>query len=73
MQQTEVRGIVLKDDKGVTIEELFGNGCTTEVASVELGEHDVILGFYGSINSVGQAIQSLGIICYNTKQSLLDD
>jgi len=70
-QPLKVRGIVLKDEEGTVLAEIIGDGCQNKTAEVSLGEHDRIVGFYGSISSVGQALQGLGIITYNTKMSLL--
>ena len=64
--------MIFKAADGTTIDEVLGNGYKTKTKEIELEEDQIILGFYGSINNIGQALQSIGLITYNTKHCLMD-
>lgn len=63
---------MLKAEDGTVVEEILGNGFKTQTKECELEDGQVLVGFYGTINGAGQAVQSLGLIVYNQKHCVLD-
>ena len=63
-----MKGIILKDKDGAPIDEIMGTGFKTNSREVTLGEHDELIGFFGTIGGDGQALLSLGLITYDTSK-----
>lgn len=66
-QEVEIRGVLFKGEDGTIIQEVVGNGFKTKTKEVILDKNQVLIGFYGTINGVGLAMQSLGLITFNSK------
>ena len=52
-QPLEVCAVLLKTEDGNVATEIMGNGYKNQSRTVNLAEHEVLLGFYGSIHAKG--------------------
>ena len=72
LQQVEVRGLLFKDANGGLIDEIVGNGVSSDSKEVSLAQTEHLIGFYGRVSTEGSAIHSIGLITYDSVESVCD-